>query len=147
MREYPENPIPAVGIVILDGDRVLLIQRANEPGRGQWSVPGGAIELGETIQEAARREAREECGLEVEVGDVLSLYDLIQREGGRIRFHYLLIHLAARHQGGQPRPASDALAVGWFTAEQLDGLEMPERVRQVIREAWRRSCSGSASPS
>lgn len=144
MREYPENPVPAVGIVILNGDRVLLIQRANEPGRGQWSVPGGAIELGETIQEAAQREAREECGLEVEAGEPLSLYDLIQRdEDGRIRFHYLLIHLAACYQGGEPRPASDALAAGWFTEAELGTLEMPERVRQVIREAWRRPRPGS----
>ncbi len=139
MREYPQDPAPAVGVVILDGDRVLLIQRANDPGRGQWSVPGGTIELGETFQEAARREAREETGLEVDAGEVLSLYDLIQRDGaGRVRFHYVIIHLVARYRGGQARPDSDALDVGWFDEGQLDGLDMPERLREVVRQAWHR---------
>jgi 8-oxo-dGTP diphosphatase len=136
MREYPTGPVLGVGVVVLDGPRVLLIQRANDPGRGQWSVPGGVVELGETMHEAGQREVGEECGVEVEVGSLVETYDLIQRdEVGEIRFHYVLMHFAARYLGGSPAASSDALDVGWYTKTDLAKLDMPDRLREVIVRA------------
>ena len=81
MRKYPDRPIVAVGAVILDGDRVLLVQRGQEPLKGEWSLPGGAVELGETLEEALVREVREETSLDVAVGPVVEVFDSIRRDG------------------------------------------------------------------
>jgi 8-oxo-dGTP diphosphatase len=137
-REYPEAPIVGVGALILKGDQILLIQRGRDPDRGRWAIPGGGVELGETLQAAAQREVREECGLEVEIGEIAEVYDLIlPDERGRIRFHYVLIDLLARYQGGEPRPGSDAVAVAWASPEHLDEYDIPERLRAVIARVLR----------
>jgi 8-oxo-dGTP diphosphatase len=137
-REYPEAPIVGVGALVLRGDQILLIRRAKEPDKGRWSIPGGGVELGETLQEAARREVREECDLEVEIGEIANVYDLIIPDAaGRIRFHYVLIHFVALYQGGEPRPGSDAASVAWSSLARLDEYDMPERVRAVIAKALR----------
>lgn len=141
VREYPEAPVVAVGTVILDGERALLIQRSNEPGRGRWSIPGGTVELGETLREAALREVREECGLEVELGDVVDVYEVIRPdEGGRIRFHYVLVDFVAQYRGGEPIAGSDSLDVTWATREQVERLDLPERLRILIRRVLPGSC-------
>ena len=133
LREYPEAPIVGASAIIIRGDRVLLIRRGNDPDRGRWSIPGGAVELGETLQQAVLREVREECGLDVEIGDIVNVYDLIIPDGeGRIRFHYVLIHFVAHYRGGEPTPASDALEMTWASEEELPQLDMPDRIRQAI---------------
>jgi len=135
-REYPEAPIVGVGAVIVKAGRVLLIQRANEPNRGRWSIPGGTVELGETLTEAAAREAREECQVEVEIGDLLSAVDLIQHdEKGRVRYHYVLIDLAARYVSGEPAAATDALDVRWVREAELAELDVVPRLLPVLRRA------------
>ena len=140
MREYPDSPAVGVGVVVLNGPRVLLIRRANEPGRGQWSIPGGSVELGETLQEAARREVGEECGVDVIIGSHIDLYDLIDRDDqGRVRFHYVLVHFVAQYQKGQPRAGTDALEVAWASAQEVRSLTMPERLREVVLKALTRS--------
>jgi mutator protein MutT len=122
--------------LVLRGDQILLIRRAKDPDKGRWSIPGGGVELGETLQEAARREVQEECGLEVEIDQIASVYDLIiPDEQGRTRFHYVLIHFIALYQGGEPRSGSDAAAVTWVSLEQLGEYDMPERIRAVIATA------------
>jgi 8-oxo-dGTP diphosphatase len=137
-REYPEAPIVGVGALILRDDQILLIQRAKDPDKGRWAIPGGGVELGESLQEAAKREVREECGLEVGIGEIANVYDLIiPDERGRIRFHYVLIHFAATYQGGEPRPDSDATAVAWVSLEHLNEYDMPERLRAVIARVLR----------
>lgn len=137
-REYPEAPIVGVGALILKGDQILLIQRGREPDRGRWSIPGGGVELGETLQEAARREVREECGLEVEIREIADIYDLIiPDDQGHIRFHYVLIHFIALYQVGEPRSGSDAAAIAWVSLPQLGEYDMPERIRAVIAKALR----------
>lgn len=138
-REYPEAPVVGVGAVIVRGDQVLLIRRANEPSRGRWSIPGGTVELGETLAQAAKREVGEECQLEVEIGDVLSVFDLIQRDDkGRIRYHYVLIDLAAHHVSGAPVAGTDALEVRWTKEAEFNTLNIVPRLLPVLRKALQR---------
>jgi len=133
-REYPEAPIVAVGVVVRKDDEVLLVRRLNEPSKGRWSVPGGVVELGETIREAARREVQEECGLEVKPGEVLAVVDTIVRdEAGRVRFHYVIVDLLAEYLGGQLTPASDISEARWVKREELAELDVTEKALQLLR--------------
>ena len=138
-REYPERPLVAVGVVVLRGDEVLLARRGREPKQGLWSVPGGVVDLGETLREAARREVHEECSVEVEPGEVLEVVERIfPDEQGRIRFHYVILDLAARYLAGQARAASDITECRWVREEELGELELTEGLRPIIRQALAR---------
>ncbi len=135
-REYPERPIASAAACVFDGDRVLLVKRANPPSQGQWSVPGGAVELGETIQQTVKREINEECGIEIEVGKVFNVENLILLdEKGRIQFHYLVTYLTAYHVSGEARAGSDALDVRWATRRELGEIEMVPVVLENMLEA------------
>jgi 8-oxo-dGTP diphosphatase len=124
-REYPLAPLPSVGAVVRNGDKVLLVLRGQEPSRGKWSIPGGMMELGETIRETARREVREECGVEIEAGEVIEVRDAIVRdEAGRIRFHYVLVDVIARHVSGDLRAGSDVEDARWVSRDDLTELEL-----------------------
>jgi 8-oxo-dGTP diphosphatase len=132
-REYPEAPIVAVGVVVKRGHEVLLVQRLNEPSRGRWSLPGGVVELGETVREAARREVQEECGLQVEPSEVLAVVDNIVRdEAGLIRFHYILIDLLAEYVSGELAAASDIGDARWVRAEELGELDVTEKASKIV---------------
>nr|MBC7244291.1 NUDIX hydrolase [Chloroflexota bacterium] len=138
-REYPKAPIVGVGAVVVRQEKVLLIRRANTPNRGQWSIPGGTVELGETLAQTAIREVREECAIEIEPGDVLSVFDLIQRDtNGRIRYHYVLIDLAARHVSGEAVAGTDAVEVCWADEMDLGRLDIIPRLLPVLRKALQR---------
>jgi ADP-ribose pyrophosphatase len=132
-REYPTVPLVGVaGVVIRDGC-VLMIRRGREPGRGRWSIPGVRLRLGETVRDGVAREVLEECGVRVRVGQVLGVADLIvPDDDGGIRYHYVLIDLAADHLSGQPRPGSDVLAARWVPFDELPALEMPDRLRDLL---------------
>jgi 8-oxo-dGTP diphosphatase len=135
-REYPAQPITGVGVVVWHGDRVLLVQRAKPPRQGQWSLPGGGQQLGETLRDTARREVREEAGLEVELGEVIATLDLIERdEGGRVRYHYVLIDFAAEAASAELQPGDDAAAACWFTLEEAERLGLWSETLRVIRLA------------
>ena len=137
-REYPEAPIVGVGAVVIRDQQVLLVCRANEPNRGQWSIPGGTVELGETLAQAAAREVWEECQVRVEAGQVLATFDLIRRDAQRqVLYHYVLLDLAARYISGDPVAATDALAARWVTAAELDQLDIIPRLVPVLRQALR----------
>src|SRR5579859_5374726 len=100
-REFPELPLVGVGAIIIDGNRVLLVKRAHPPIQGQWSIPGGVLEVGELIREAAVREAREETGLIVEPGELLGVFDRVLRDAEkRVQYHYVLIDFLCRKIGG-----------------------------------------------
>jgi 8-oxo-dGTP diphosphatase len=140
-REYPEAPIAGVGAVIVRDDdptgrkQVLLIRRAQEPLKGEWSLPGGAVELGETLEEAIRREVLEETGLVVETVDIVQALDRISRDAeGRVRYHYVLIDFLCRIVGGSLACATDALEGRWASADDLDGLTplTVEVIRKVL---------------
>ena len=138
-REYPEAPIAGVGAVIVrpgfgGARQVLLIRRAQEPLKGEWSLPGGAVELGESLEAAVCREVLEETGLVVEVIDTVKAFDRISRDAeGRIRYHYVLVDFLCRVVGGTLACATDALEARWATAGELAGLT-PLTI-EVIRKA------------
>jgi 8-oxo-dGTP diphosphatase len=138
-REFPELPLVGVGAIIIEGDRVLLVKRAHPPIQGQWSIPGGVLEVGEMVREAAVREAREETGLMVEPGELLGVYDRILRDPEqRVQYHYVLIDFLCRPVGGELLAASDAAEVRWFRREELPALQLAEDTLEVIAKGFER---------
>src|SRR6478672_8210469 len=138
-REFPELPLVGVGAIIIERDRVLLVKRAHPPIQGQWSIPGGVLEVGEMVREAAVREAREETGLVVEPGELLGVYDRILRDPEqRVQYHYVLIDFLCRPVGGELLAASDAAEVRWFTRAELPSLNLAEDTLDVIGKGFAR---------
>ena len=125
--------------MILDGDRVLLIQRGQEPLKGEWSLPGGAVEIGETLEAALAREVREETSLDVVVGPVVEVLDSIRRDaGGRVEYHYVIVDYACRVRGGTPTAAArgtDAADVRWVPVGELERYGVTSTAIAVIRKA------------
>jgi 8-oxo-dGTP diphosphatase len=144
-REFPDNPLVGVGAVIVRDNHVLLIRRGHAPLLGEWSLPGGVLECGETLGEAAIREAREETGLEVETADMLGVYERIIREDHRVRYHYVLIDFLCRPVGGELKAGSDAAEVGWFTREELPALRLAYDANDVVLKGLSRADSDPAS--
>lgn len=135
-REYPSHPRVGVAAVVLRDNQVLLVQRGREPGKGSWGLPGGMLELGETLAEGARREVLEECGVEIEVGPLVAVFEPMQRdEDGRLRFHYVVVDYLARFLAGEPRADDDADDARWVDLDALGGLPMRKETREVIGKA------------
>jgi ADP-ribose pyrophosphatase YjhB (NUDIX family) len=138
-REYPESPLVGVGAVIVKESRVLLIRRGTPPLLGEWSLPGGVLECGETLREAVAREAREETGLAVEPGEMLGVYERVIRDDeGRVRYHYVLIDFLCRAAGGDLKAGSDAADVRWFTLDELPALNLAYDANDVVRKGLAR---------
>jgi mutator protein MutT len=136
-REFPEHPLIGVGSIIIEADRVVLVKRAHPPIQGQWSIPGGVLEVGEMVREAAVREAREETGLIVEPGELLGVFDRILRDPDhRVQYHYVLIDFLCRKTGGELLAASDAAEVRWFTRAELRALKLAEDTLEVIQKGF-----------
>ena len=143
-REYPESPLVGVGAVIVDDhreeNRVLLIRRGTVPLLGEWSLPGGVLECGETLREAVVREAREETGLVVETVEMLGVYErLIRGDEGRMRYHYVLIDFLCRPVGGDLKAGSDATDVRWFTRDELPTLNLAYDANDVVLKGLART--------
>ncbi len=133
-RDYPPRPIVSVGAIVIDNNRALIVRRGTEPSKGAWSVPGGAVELGETLRQAVAREALEETGLIVEPRVVVNVSDGIYHDArGRIQYHYIFIDFRCRVVAGEPHPGSDATDVRWVDEAELDRLPMSQTAQQVLR--------------
>jgi 8-oxo-dGTP diphosphatase len=135
-REYPDWPRVGVGAVILEGDRVLLIQRGGGTLPGKWSVPGGLVELGETTREAVCREIGEECGLEIELVDVCGVLDRVVRDGdGRVRYHWVLVDFLAVARGGTLCAGDDAADARWVTLDEVAKYDTTDGLMDMIMRA------------
>ena len=131
--DYPSLPQVAVGAVVFHDNRVLLVRRGKAPADGQWAIPGGRVELGESLAQAAEREIQEETGLLVAAGDPIYVFDIIDRDAaGRIRFHYVIVDLAARYLGGSLRHGDDAREARWVAAHELPDLEVSPPTRHLL---------------
>ena len=137
-REYPDAPRVAVGAIVTKEGRVLLVRRGRPPSEGLWAIPGGRVELGETLQEAAERELREETGLHIQAGKPVYTFDVIVRDNrGRVRFHYVIVDLLADYIGGQLQPGDDACEARWVGPAELDELPINQTTLELLQEILR----------
>ncbi len=140
---YPDAPRVAVGAVVFHQDRVLLVLRKQPPAAGVWAIPGGSVELGESLQAAAEREVLEETGLRIKAGDVIYTFDVVERdEAGRVRFHYVIVDLKGEllDPTQPPVPADDVTDAGWFTLDEVKRVEWPvsEATRALLWQVMMR---------
>jgi ADP-ribose pyrophosphatase YjhB (NUDIX family) len=134
MSDYPNRPLVGVGVVVIKDGRVLLIRRGKPPSAGAWSLPGGRQRLGETVREAARRELREETGVEARLTVLLDVVDSITRdEGGDIAYHYTLVDFLAEWRGGEARAGGDAAEAIWADPDHLAPYELWDETLRLIR--------------
>jgi 8-oxo-dGTP diphosphatase len=141
-REYPRSPLVGVGAVVVRDRRVLLVRRGSEPLKGHWTLPGGVLEVGESLAEGVVREVREETGLEVEPIELIEVLDRIHREGGRVRYHYVIADYLCRVTGGELGAASDADAVRWVERAEWNShsaLVLDPVTVRVIEKGWQRA--------
>jgi ADP-ribose pyrophosphatase len=134
---YPGQPLLAVGAVAIHEGRVLLVRRLRPPGQGQWAIPGGKVDLGETLAQAAEREILEETGLRIAAGEPVYTFEVVERdEEGRVRFHYVIVDLAAEYLGGDLRPGDDAGDARWVAPEELAALSVHPRTRELLQRRF-----------
>ena len=132
-RQYPDRPFCGVGVVVWRGDQVLLVRRGRAPRKGDWSIPGGLQELGETVGETALREVLEETGLTVRLTEQLGVVDSVRRDdAGRVEYHYTLIEFAAEWVSGEPVANDDVDRALWVSPEELDGYALWTETRRII---------------
>ncbi|MHB1218638.1 MAG: NUDIX hydrolase [Alphaproteobacteria bacterium] len=132
-RQYPNRPFCGIGVVVWRGDEVLLVRRARAPRKGDWSIPGGLQELGETVAETALREVREETGVTVRLTGQLGVVDSVRRDdSGRVEYHYTLIEFAAEWVSGEPAPNDDVDQTQWVPADDLDRYALWDETRRII---------------
>lgn len=135
-REYPDHPRVGVGAIVLHEGRVLLVRRGRPPAAGKWSVPGGLLDLGETTAEAARREVREECGIDVRVEGLVGVLDrVIRDDAGRVRYHWVLVDYLARPASTELTVGDDAAEARWVALDEVDKLDTTEGLVDMIRRA------------
>ena len=136
-REYPDRPILGVGAIIFFGEKVLLVKRGKEPGYGKWSIPGGAVELGETLKEGLLREVKEETGLEVEIGGMVEVLDWVSRdENDRIKYHYVLVDFWCKSHSAEVNPLSDILDARWVQLSEAPNYDLPLPTLEIIDKAF-----------
>ena len=137
MKIFPSSPAVGIGVIVFNKDSVLIEKRGNEPGKGEWNLPGGTLMLGERIFECAKREVFEEAGIEIEPIGIAKVYELIEEENKRIKFHYVIIDVVAEYLSGEIRVGSDALDLKWIKLEEVKDYPLPERVKDAIEKGRR----------
>ena len=145
-REYPERPLVGVGGVVIESGRVLLVRRGSEPLLGEWSIPGGLLECGETLVAGVERELREETGLTVRVVELVEALERIFRDaapdgaaapsGGKPRYHYVILDYLCERVSGEPRAGGDATEVAWAREEELPRYSLPPQTLRVLGKAF-----------
>jgi len=143
-REYPERPVVGIGGVIIDKERALLIRRGSEPLLGEWSIPGGTLELGESLQEGVARELLEETGIEVRVLEVIEVFDRIFLKDDstgieaklRPRFHFVIVDFLCERLSGEPRAGSDVTDVAFAREQELSRFHLTETATRVLKKAF-----------
>lgn len=134
----PPSPAVGVGAVVFKDNRVLLVKRGTAPSAGLWAIPGGRLELGETLQQAAEREILEETGIVIRAKEPVFTFDVIEREAdGGVRFHYVIIDLAAQYVSGEPQANDDAHEARWVAADELASLDVSEKTIELLRDEFR----------
>jgi mutator protein MutT len=137
-RDYPERPIIGVAAVVIENDRVALVRRGRPPAYGEWSLPGGAVELGETLEKAVVREVGEEIGLEIEVLELVAILDRIFLDrDGQVQFHYVLLDFLCRKTGGKLLASSDAISCAQIPFSALYRYKLTKETREVINRAYK----------
>jgi mutator protein MutT len=131
---HTHHPITAVAAIILQNDKILLIKRGSEPNIGKWSIPGGSIEFGETLEEAVKREVREETGLEINVGELAGVLDLIVKSDGNIQFHYVLIDYFAAVVSGEAVAGTDAAECCWVPLDDLHSYDLTTSLEEMLKK-------------
>jgi len=130
---YPDTPRVAVGAVVKRESKVLLVKRRDAPGQGMWAIPGGSVELGETLRQAAEREIKEETGLTIRARDPVYTFDVIERdESGKIAFHYVIVDLMADYIDGELKPDDDACDARWVSPDELEHLSVSQSTRDLL---------------
>jgi ADP-ribose pyrophosphatase YjhB (NUDIX family) len=146
-RHYPDQPLVGVGAVVFRGGEVLLVRRGQEPALGSWSLPGGLVELGETLETAITRELAEETGLTVTLLGISAVFERIFPDpGGAIAYHYVLVDYLCDYEGGELRPGSDITAARFVPVGELAGCDLPQFTADVIRRAWEQKQQGGFLP-
>ena len=135
-RQYPKHPLVGVGGVVIYRGRVLLIRRGSEPLKGEWSIPGGLLELGEELAAGVQRELKEETGLEVEPLESILVFDRIMRKGQRVKYHYVIVDYLCRRKCGRLRPASDVVDARWVRREDLPRYHLTDLATKLIGRAF-----------
>jgi len=138
----PSRPVVGVGAVVVRDGRVLMVKRGKEPLRGRWTLPGGTVELGETLEEAVVRELQEETGLSVTPRELLALFDRIHREAGRVAYHFVIADYLCDYVTGELRAGSDAEAVAFVAPAEFGAYEVPEKACELALEGLRRAAGG-----
>jgi 8-oxo-dGTP diphosphatase len=146
-RAYPDRPVVAVGVLLLDGDKLLLIRRGRPPNVGKWTVPGGGVELGESLEEAAARELREETGLGCELGPVVEILDRVNRDaGGGVEYHYVILDFLGTKPFGTLAAASDCAEARWVPVTELGRYDTTDGLHPVVQRALAIRDGQPASP-
>ena len=135
-RKYPKHPLAGVGGVVIHRNRALLIRRGSEPLKGEWSIPGGMLELGEELAAGVERELKEETGLDVEPLECILVFDRIMREGARVKYHYVIVDYLCRRKRGRLRPASDVIDARWVRRADLPRYHLTDMATALILEAF-----------
>jgi len=136
-REYPEIPLVGVGTVTIKNGKILLVRRAFDPGAGKWSIPGGLVEVGEKLSEAAARETEEETGIEVEILELINVFDMIDLDDAkRVKYHYVLVDFLSKPIGGKERICDEVTDIKWVTFDEAKVMDLTRTARKALEELF-----------